>query len=126
MVHSLFSSFSRKKYHEDNKSEIRKLQTQILDKIHQFQQLECEFRQEDHQAVQKSTCNFKQEDHARLSDTLMFSKTNEIFLKELAGDQDGMAKSLERIVDKFEAVARDLRNELNLFQESVSRKIKNK
>lgn len=123
MVHSLLAGVSRKKFHDENRSEVRKMQTQILDKIHEFQQLECEFRQEDHQAVQKSTCNYRSEDHARLSDTLMLAKTNEIFLKEVANDIDGIVKAMERMVDKFESIAKESRQETNLLHEILTKRL---
>lgn len=82
----------------------------------------CKFREEDHEKIKDIDCLFHPEDHHRLSEGLMLAKTHEVFIKEIITDQDKILISLERIVDKFESVAKELRQETNYLRDYMIEK----
>lgn len=74
------------------------------------------------QDLNKYECRFTGEDHARISDNLLLAKTNEIFVKEIGNDQERLVSSLERVADKVENLAIELRNETNTLKKVLYKK----
>lgn len=76
-----------------------------------MQQAICKFTPLPDSDKDQYKCAFREEDHSKISDSLMIHKTNEIVLKEVVNDQDKIVASMERVIDKFEDIARELRQE---------------
>lgn len=86
------------------------------------EEFRCKLADQTSAMYDKLQCQFRVEDHGRLSETVLMGKTNEMLLKEVTFDQGKILSSIERIIDKFEDVARELRAETNMMRTAMMSK----